>query len=65
MQVRMFLVLVLFNMSVVVNQGSGDGKKAFGMVELKAGIQQLCSISMAILLVPEGEPGVKMVELDD
>lgn len=41
MQVRMFLVLVLFDMSMVVNQGSGDREEALGVVELEARIQKV------------------------
>ena len=64
MQVRVFHVLVLLDMGTVVNQVLGDSEEALNVVELKAGIQQICSIFDAIFLIPEEEPGVKVEEFD-
>jgi hypothetical protein len=66
MQVRMFLVLVLFDVGIVVNQVLSDGKEAPDVVELEAGIQKVWSrFVVLIFVVPEVEPGVKVAELDD
>jgi hypothetical protein len=41
MQVRVSLVLVLFDMGEVANQILGDGEEAIGVIELEAGIQKV------------------------
>lgn len=64
MQVRVFPILVLFDMGAVVNQVLGDREEALNVVELKARIQQVCAIFDAIFLIPEAEPDVKVEEVD-
>jgi hypothetical protein len=65
MQVRVILVLVLFDVWVVVNQVPRDGEEAPDVVELEAGIQKFWSEFIVLVsVVPEAEPVVKVVELD-